>query len=80
MIFSITSPAISLDMLVLFGIPMELDEVLSWILKIQPWSLWPNIKAASWVGSPAISHTVVEVVRIGVSVVLVAIQTEIVSV
>ena len=77
---SITSPAIGFDVLVLFGVSLELMEVFSWILKVEPWSLGTNIEATHWVGGPAVAHSVVEVVWVSVGVVLVAIKTKIVSI
>ena len=67
-------------MLVLLCISLKLVQVLGWILKVEPWSLWSHVQSAHWVGSPAISHSVIEVVWVGVGVVLVAIQSEVVSI
>ena len=60
-------------MLILGSIPLELVKILSWVLKIEPWSLWTNIKSAHWVRCPAIVDTVVIVVWVSIGVMLMTI-------
>ena len=67
-------------MLVDGGIPFELVKILSWIFKIEPWSLWTNIKSAQWVRCPAVVDAIVKVVWVSIGVVLMTVQSQVVSI
>ena len=67
-------------MLVLLCVSLELMEVFSWVFEVEPWSLGTNVEAAEGIGGPAVAHSVVEVVWVSVGVVLISIETKVVSV
>ena len=67
-------------MLILVGVSSELLQVLSWILEVLPWSLGSDIKTAPGIGAPPVAQAVVVVVGVGIKVVLVSIQRQVVSI
>ena len=69
-----TSPSIRLDVLILLGISLELDEILRWVLKIQPGPLGSDVDEAGGVTGPPVGHAVEVVVGIGVASMLVAVE------
>ena len=56
---------------VLVDIPVEFVHTLCWILKIQPWAFWSDVKSTEGIGSPAVVASVPMVVRVSICLVLV---------
>ena len=65
---------------VLRGVSLELEQVLRGILKVQPRPLGRLIKTTVRVAGPAVVHAVEVIVGVRVGVVLVAVETQVVSV
>ena len=62
-----TLTSVDLVMNTLVHVAMELNQVVSWVFKIKPWSLGSDIQAAQWVRSPAVVASVPKVVGVLVS-------------
>ena len=67
-------------MLVLRGVSCELEQVLSGVLQVQPWSFGGLVQGAEGVTTPTVEVPVVEVVWVRIHVVLVTIQALVASV
>ena len=70
-----TSPSICFDVLILGGFSLEFVQVLSWVFKVQPWSLWSHIESTHWITCPAVEIAIEMVVWVGISIMLMPMKT-----